>query len=136
MARGGARLGAGRPAGKSANTSTVSARARARARVGGGNQRPWPADKVERWPVDRLCVHQIEMSPFLPFSQPEVDTAADFDAIVIGAGVSGLYQLYKPSCPDVSRCSMACVAPEAASTAILRPSLAIIMASFSPVSTR
>jgi cation diffusion facilitator CzcD-associated flavoprotein CzcO len=27
--------------------------------------------------------------------QPEADTAADFDAIVIGAGVSGLYQLYK-----------------------------------------
>jgi len=31
MARGGARLGAGRPAGKSANTSTASARARPRA---------------------------------------------------------------------------------------------------------
>ena len=43
-----------RPARKSANTSTVSARARARARVGDGNQRPWPADKVERWPIDRL----------------------------------------------------------------------------------
>jgi cation diffusion facilitator CzcD-associated flavoprotein CzcO len=27
--------------------------------------------------------------------KPEADTAADFDAIVIGAGVSGLYQLYK-----------------------------------------
>ena len=27
--------------------------------------------------------------------RPEADTAADFDAIVIGAGVSGLYQLYK-----------------------------------------
>ena len=54
MARGGARPGAGRPAGKSANTSTVSARARARARVGDENQRPWPADKVERWAIDRL----------------------------------------------------------------------------------
>src|SRR5580704_5005541 len=54
MARGGARPGAGRPAGKSANTSTVSARARARARVGDENQRPWPADKVERWGIERL----------------------------------------------------------------------------------
>ena len=54
MARGGARPGAGRPAGKSANTSPPSARARARARDGGGNQRPWPADKVERWGIERL----------------------------------------------------------------------------------
>ena len=53
MARGGARPGAGRPAGKSANTSP-STRARARARDGDGNQRPWPADKVERWRIDRL----------------------------------------------------------------------------------
>ena len=36
---------------KSANTSPVSARARARARVSGENQRPWPADKVERWAI-------------------------------------------------------------------------------------
>jgi hypothetical protein len=49
MARGGARPGAGRPARKSANTSTVTRRARAHARVEPGNQRPWPADKVERW---------------------------------------------------------------------------------------
>jgi hypothetical protein len=54
MARGGARPGAGRKAGKSANTSTASARARARARGGSENQRPWPADKVERWAIDRL----------------------------------------------------------------------------------
>jgi len=61
MARGGARPGAGRKAGKSANTSPVSARARARAarararaRVEAGNQRPWPADKVERWPLTKL----------------------------------------------------------------------------------
>jgi cation diffusion facilitator CzcD-associated flavoprotein CzcO len=27
--------------------------------------------------------------------QPEADTATDFDAVVIGAGVSGLYQLYR-----------------------------------------
>jgi len=54
MARGGARPGAGRKAGKSANTSPLSRRARARARVEAGNQRPWPADKVERWAIDRL----------------------------------------------------------------------------------
>jgi hypothetical protein len=54
MARGGARPGAGRPAGKGANTSPPSTRARARARDGGGNQRPWPADKVERWGIERL----------------------------------------------------------------------------------
>ena len=54
MARGGARPGAGRPGRKSANTSTPPTRARARARVGSDNQRPWPADKVERWAIDRL----------------------------------------------------------------------------------
>jgi DNA modification methylase len=37
-----------------ANTSPVSRRARAGARVETGNQRPWPADKVERWPISRL----------------------------------------------------------------------------------
>jgi hypothetical protein len=47
MARGGARPGAGRPVGKSANTSPP-------ARDGSENQRPWPADKVERWSIDRL----------------------------------------------------------------------------------
>ena len=51
MARGGARPGAGRKAGKSPNTSPVS---RGRAREAAGNQRPWPADKVERWAIDRL----------------------------------------------------------------------------------
>ena len=50
MARGGARPGAGRPARKSANTSPPSARPRVEA----GIQRPWPADKVERWGIDRL----------------------------------------------------------------------------------
>jgi hypothetical protein len=35
-------------------TSPPSARARARARGGSENQRPWPADKVERWSIDRL----------------------------------------------------------------------------------
>jgi hypothetical protein len=39
---------------ETANTSPPSTRARARARDGDGNQRPWPADKVERWPIDRL----------------------------------------------------------------------------------
>jgi ParB-like chromosome segregation protein Spo0J len=37
-----------------ANTSPPSRRARARARVEAGNQRPWPADKVERWAIERL----------------------------------------------------------------------------------
>ena len=37
-----------------ANTSPPSRRARARARVDGENQRPWPADKVERWAIERL----------------------------------------------------------------------------------
>src|ERR1700680_3660290 len=54
MARGGARPGAGGAARKSATPSPVSARARARAREVAGNQRPWPADKVERWAIDRL----------------------------------------------------------------------------------
>jgi ParB-like chromosome segregation protein Spo0J len=53
MARGGARPGAGRKAVKSANTSPVS-RGRAHAREAAGNPRPWPADKVERWAIDRL----------------------------------------------------------------------------------
>jgi hypothetical protein len=34
--------------------SPPSRRARARARETAGNQRPWPADKVERWAIDRL----------------------------------------------------------------------------------
>src|SRR5882757_7159899 len=54
MARGGARPGAGRKARKSAHTSPPSTRARARTREAAGNQRPWPADKVERWAIDRL----------------------------------------------------------------------------------
>src|SRR5712672_4153900 len=54
MARGGARPGAGRPARKSANTSPPSRGARARAREVAGNQKPWPADKVERWAIERL----------------------------------------------------------------------------------
>jgi hypothetical protein len=37
-----------------ANTSPPSSRARARAREAAGNQRPWRADKVERWAIDRL----------------------------------------------------------------------------------
>ena len=49
MARGGARPGAGRATGKRANTSPLS-----RAREAAGNQRPWPADKVERWSIERL----------------------------------------------------------------------------------
>ena len=37
----------------SANTSPVS-RGRAHAREAAGNERPWPADKVERWSIKRL----------------------------------------------------------------------------------
>jgi hypothetical protein len=37
-----------------APTLPLSRRARARAREAAGNQRPWPADKVERWAIDRL----------------------------------------------------------------------------------
>src|ERR1700730_16707050 len=36
-----------------ANTSPLS-RSRVPAREAAGNQRPWPADKVERWAIDRL----------------------------------------------------------------------------------
>jgi hypothetical protein len=34
--------------------SPPSTRARARAREAAGNERPWPADKVERWRIERL----------------------------------------------------------------------------------
>ena len=37
-----------------APTLPLPRRARARARVEAGNQKPWPADKVERWAIDRL----------------------------------------------------------------------------------
>jgi hypothetical protein len=47
------RPGAGRPARK-APTLPLPRRARARAREGDGNQRRWPADKVERWAIERL----------------------------------------------------------------------------------
>src|SRR3984893_17415673 len=66
MARGGVRPGAGRPARKSANTSTVSRRARTHAREAAGNQRPWPADKVERWALVRLI-------PYAKNSRTETD---------------------------------------------------------------
>jgi hypothetical protein len=39
---------------RSTNCQPPSTRARARARDGVGNQRPWPADKVERWAIERL----------------------------------------------------------------------------------
>ena len=77
MARGGARPGAGRPARKSANTSPVSARARARARVGDGNQRPWPADKVERWGIDRL----------IPYAK-NARTHTDAQVVAIAASIN------------------------------------------------
>jgi hypothetical protein len=67
--------------------TTRTTRARARARVEAGNQRPWPADKVERWAIDRLIPYaknarthtdaQVAAIAFNPrsfgacFSQPE-----------------------------------------------------------------
>jgi hypothetical protein len=39
---------------RSAPTLPLPWRARARARLEAGNQRRWPADKVERWSIDRL----------------------------------------------------------------------------------
>src|SRR5260221_3848895 len=54
MERGGARPRARGPGGKRATTLPPPRGARARARVGDGNQKPWPADKVERWSIDRL----------------------------------------------------------------------------------
>src|SRR5580704_17708360 len=61
LCRAGARLrdrrpeikGRGLPTRSRANTSPLS-RGRAPARQAAGNQRPWPADKVERWSIDRL----------------------------------------------------------------------------------
>ena len=40
-----------------APTLPLSRGARAPARGGSENQRPWPADKVERWSIDRLIPH-------------------------------------------------------------------------------
>ena len=37
-----------------AECNSPSTRARARAREAIGNQRPWPADRVERWAIERL----------------------------------------------------------------------------------
>jgi hypothetical protein len=41
-------------AGWAAFHTVRATRARARARDGSENHRPWPADKVERWAIDRL----------------------------------------------------------------------------------
>jgi ParB-like chromosome segregation protein Spo0J len=48
------RAGAWPPSGVKAPTLPLPRGARARARDEAGNQRPWPADKVERWSIDRL----------------------------------------------------------------------------------
>ena len=86
MARGGARPGAGRPARKSPNTSTVSARARARAREAAGNQRPWPADKVERWAIDRLI-------PYAKNARTHTDAQVAAIAASVGEHVGALLRL-------------------------------------------
>src|SRR4051812_4319538 len=54
MARGGALVSSAKSTEKSANTSRPPTPARAPAREAGGDQLPWPADRVERWPIDRL----------------------------------------------------------------------------------
>jgi hypothetical protein len=46
--------------GAAAACCPASTRARARAREAAGNQRPWPADKVERWSIDRLIAPPSE----------------------------------------------------------------------------
>jgi len=54
-------------------------RARARAREVTGNQRPWPADKVERWQIDRL----------IPYAKnARTHTDAQVAAIAASKGVS------------------------------------------------
>ena len=80
MARGGARPGAGRKASKSANTSPPSRRARPRASRG-RNQRPWPADKVERWSIDRLIPYAKNARNHTDAQAPE----PDYDPWLAGA---------------------------------------------------
>ena len=90
MARGGARPGAGRKAGKSANTSTVTRRARARARVGSENQRPWPADKVERWPIDRLIPYAKNARTHTDAQIAAIALAQFVSGQPVGAGIPGV----------------------------------------------
>ena len=85
MARGGARPGAGRPARKSANTSPLS-RGRAPAREAAGNQRPWPADKVERWAIDRLI-------PYAKNARTHTDAQVAAIAASVGEHVGALLRL-------------------------------------------
>jgi hypothetical protein len=84
MARGGARPGAGRPAGKSPNTSPPS-RGRAHAREAAGNQRPWPADKVERpWPADK--VERWAIDRLIPYAK-NARTHTDAQVAALAAGI-------------------------------------------------
>ena len=101
MARGGARPGAARPVRKSANTSPPSTRARARAREATGNQKPWPADKVERWAIDRTIIEAydfllyVQVAPlvfaklFFPSSDPLVGTLQAFYGLAESAVPAG-----------------------------------------------
>jgi hypothetical protein len=105
MARGGARPGAGRPGRKSANTSPLSRGARARARDGDGNQRPWPADKVERWSIDRLIpyaknarVHTDEIEA----QQLRVPPAPGNRKLIVSQDIGPLLRL-GPACSDHHR---------------------------------
>ena len=40
--------------------------ARGRAREAAGNQKPWPADKVERWPIERLIPYAKNGREYTP----------------------------------------------------------------------
>jgi hypothetical protein len=62
-----------------ANTSPPSTRARARARGVDGNQKPWPADKVERWAIDRL----------IPYAK-NARTHTDAQIAALAASVKGV----------------------------------------------
>src|ERR1700730_13794604 len=60
-----------------ANTSPVS-RGRAHAREAAGTQRPWPADKVERWAIERL----------IPYAK-NARTHTDAQGAAIAASIKG-----------------------------------------------
>src|ERR1700731_1671156 len=74
----------------------VSRRARARAREEAGNQKPWPADKVERWAIDRTIIEAydfllyVQVAPlvfaklFFPSSDPLVGTLQAFGIYAVG----------------------------------------------------
>ena len=68
-----------------ANTSPLS-RGRAPARQAAGNQRPWPADKVERWAIDRLI-------PYAKNARTHTDAQVAAIAASVGEHVGALLRL-------------------------------------------